>query len=231
MRIARVAIPALALILAAACGSSPKAGPGGGATGVTGSSGAPTTRPHYGGPSPTERPTVDPGTLPQTRAVPSDSTAAFRARMEALWRGIVDDSVSDAMPAFFPRSAYLQVKAISNAGADYQARLVGAFGLDIHAAHVLLGSGAPAAKLVSVSIPHQWTWIQPGGCYNRIGYWHAPGARLVYREGGQVRSFGVFSFISWRGEWYVVHLSSYSHPGTVDSPSVGVGSYGPPGGC
>jgi len=64
-----------------------------------------------------------------------------------------------------------------------------------------------------------------------VGYWHAPGSRLVYREQGAVRSIGVFSLISWRGQWYVVHLSSYDSPGTVDSPSTGRGTFGPPGGC
>lgn len=222
----RVGVLSLELLLAAACGSTGSS-PSGGTPGAAGPVRAPSADASHRGPSRT----VDPGTLRQTRTLPSGATRAFRVRMDALWRGIVNDSLADAMPAFFPRSAYLQVKAISNAGADYQARLVGAYRQDLHAAHVLLEPGAAGARLLSVSIPHQWAWIPAGGCSNRIGYWHAPGARLTYRESGQVRSFGVFSFISWRGAWYVVHLSSYTHPGTVDAPANGVGSYGPPGGC
>lgn len=153
------------------------------------------------------------------------------ARMDALWAGIVTDSVQTAMPAFFPLSAYTQVKAIGDPAGDYRDRLVAAYRLDIHAAHELLGSGAGTARFLRVSVPEQWAWIPSGGCYNDIGYWHAPGARLVYEEDGEIRSFGVFSLISWRGEWYVVHLSSYDHPGTVDAPSIGRGTYGPPGGC
>jgi hypothetical protein len=174
---------------------------------------------------------VDPGTLPQTHEVPSAETAAFRARMAALFRGITADSTAEAMPAFFPKSAYLQVKDISEPGRDYRDRLVSAFRLDLRAAHGLLGSDAANARLVGVFVPHQWTWIPAGGCFNKVGYWHAPGSRLVYRENGQVRSFGVFSLISWRGQWYVVHLSSYDSPGTVDAPSAGRGRFGPPGGC
>lgn len=151
--------------------------------------------------------------------------------MAALWRGIVRDSPAAALPAFFPRSAYLQVKAIADAAADYRDRLLGNFRLDLHAAHELLGPRAASARLVGVRVPHEWAWIEPGYCYNRIGYWHAPGSRLVYREGGRLLSFGIFSLISWRGEWYVVHLGPYDRPGTVDSPSSGIGSYGPPGGC
>jgi len=148
--------------------------------------------------------------------------------MALFWKGVVSDSLPAAMHAFFPRSAYIQIKAIADPGADFQSRLVAAYRLDLRAAHVLVG---PLATLVSVSIPRQWTWIPPGGCYNTVGYWHAPGARLVYKAGGQLRSFGIFSFISWRGEWYIVHLSSYDKPGTVDWPAIGRGSYGPAGGC
>lgn len=173
----------------------------------------------------------DPGALPQTTALPSAGTVRFRARMAALWRGIVDDSPAAARPAFFPRLAYRQVKQIADADADYGDRLLANYAADIHAAHVLLGRTAASARLVGVRVPKQWTWIPPGYCYNRVGYWHAPGARLVYREGGRVRSFGIFSLISWRGEWYVVHLAVYDRPGTVDDPSAGAGVFGPPGGC
>ena len=73
--------------------------------------------------------------------------------------------------------------------------------------------------------------VSPGYCYNRVGYWHAPGVRLVYEAHGQVRSVGISSFISWRGEWYVVQTRRLLHPGTVEDPAVGTGAYGPPGGC
>jgi len=173
----------------------------------------------------------DPGRLPQTAALPSSASVRFDDHMAALWRGIVRDSVVDARPAFFPESAYLQVKAVSDPAADYRDRLLANFRTDIHAAHVLLGRGAASARLVGVRVPREWAWIVPGYCVNRIGYWHAPGSRLVYREGGRLRSFGIFSLISWRGEWYVVHLSVWDHPGTVDAPAVGVGTFGAAGGC
>ncbi len=151
--------------------------------------------------------------------------------MAALWRGIVRDDPAAARAAFFPRSAYLQVKAVADASTDYGDRLLRNYALDIHAAHALLGRGAATARLVGVRVPHEWAWIVPGYCANRIGYWHAPGSRLVYRDGGSLRSFGIFSLISWRGEWYVVHLGVWDRPGAVDSPAAGLGTFGPPGGC
>ena len=173
----------------------------------------------------------DPGRLPQTTALPSAASRSFHARMAALWRAITHDAPAAATAAFFPRAAYLQVKAIPDAGTDYDSRLLRNFALDIRAAHSLLGRGARTARLVAVRVPRQWAWIVPGYCANRIGYWHAPGSRLVYRENGRTASFGIFSLISWRGQWYVVHLGVWNQPGTVDAPSTGGGSFGPPGGC
>jgi hypothetical protein len=174
---------------------------------------------------------ADPGRLPQTTVLPSSATPRFRARMAALWRGIVRDDPAAAAPAFFPRSAYLQVKALPDASADYRDRLLHNFRLDVRAAHRLLGRGAPRARLVGVRVPREWAWIVPGYCANSVGYWHAPGSRLVYREGGHLRSFGIFSLISWRGEWYVVHLGIWNEPGTLVAPAAGAGAFGPPGGC
>ncbi len=151
--------------------------------------------------------------------------------MQALWRGIVDDSAPAALPAFFPETAYAQVKQLPNAGADYRDRLLSNFRADLLAAHRLVFDGPGRPALATVLVPHEWAWITPGYCANKVGYWHAPGARLVYRRAGRTFSLGIFSLISWRGEWYVVHLSVWDKPGTVDDPSAGVGHVGPAGGC
>ena len=151
--------------------------------------------------------------------------------MAVLWRGVVGDSAAAALRAFLPEAAYRQLKAVANPDADWRDRLLHGFALDLHAAHVLLGPEAAQARLVGVSVPAQWAWIAPGGCYNRVGYWHAPGARLRYVVDGRLRSFGIYSLISWRGEWYVVHLGLWNRPGTVIDPADGPGRFGPPGGC
>jgi hypothetical protein len=152
-------------------------------------------------------PSVDPGTLPQTKTMPTDTDPQFTAGVNALWQGVVDDNPQEALPFFFPKSAYLQVKALSNAGSDYQNRLIGFYDLDVHAAHRLLGSGAKNAKLVGVSVPAKAAeWILPGVETNKLSYYRVYGSRLTYTEGGKTKSFGLFSLISWRGQWYVVHF-------------------------
>lgn len=168
-----------------------------------------------------------PGSLPQTRAIPSATSPRFRSLMGLLWAGIVRDSTARALPAFFPKAAYLQLKSIVDAGADWSARLVHDYALDIAAAHHHLGRGAGAARLIRVEAVASYAhWIQPGVCDNRIGYYEMPDARVLYREDGRVRSFGIASMISWRGVWYVVHLGAIlrsTDSGVVDDPSAGAG--------
>jgi hypothetical protein len=185
-------------------------------------------------PSVIEVPPPPPG-LPQTRAVPSAATAVFRAEMTDLWTAIVTDRPQTAAGAFFPVSAYKQVKAIADPAADWNARLFGDFRLDVGAAHRLLGPGAGQARLVRVIVPSaEAAWIDPGACYNSVGYWHVGGARLVYEQGSRLRSIGIASLISWRGRWYVVHFGAVIRTGTggvVDQPADGPGVPGPAGGC
>ncbi len=156
--------------------------------------------------------------------------------MATLWAGVVHNSTSRAMPAFFPRAAYLKVKA-PHAGPDYQYRILHAFTLDLGAAHALLGAGASSARLLSVRVPQEFAhWIGPGACDNQIGYWEVPNARVVYTENGHVHSFGIASMISWRGVWYVIHLgvvvpSGIPTSGVVDSPSAGPGTSVDSGTC
>ena len=168
-------------------------------------------------------PPVDPGTLPQTGAMPQSDDKMFQTGVQALWRGIVDNDPSAAASFFFPRAAYVQVKAIWDPESDYQNRLIALYDLDIQAAHAHLGADAASARLVDVQVPtSQAEWIVPGVEYNKGSYYRVYGTRLTYEEDGQTHSFGVFSLISWRGEWYVVHLgpsSRYGYEGIVYAPS------------
>jgi hypothetical protein len=172
------------------------------------------------------------GALPQTSVLPSARSVAFDHAMADLWLAVTSDNARFALPAFFPEAAYEQLKAIAYPAADWQYRLYYDFTLDVRAAHGLL---APGARLVRVIVPaDEAAWVYPGGCYNSIGYWHVGGARVVYMEHGQERSFGIASLISWRGVWYVVHFGEVLRPvvtGVVDQPADGPGIPGPPGGC
>lgn len=152
---------------------------------------------------------VDPATLPQTRDRPAASGPSFDARVAALWSAIVADDPAQAMPFFFPLPAYQQVKDVSDPASDWKHRLVAAYAHDIHALHRRLGDDASRAKLTSMDVPDaRGRWVDPGEEYNKLGYYRVFGSKLRYDVDGAARSFDVKSLISWRGEWYVVHLSA-----------------------
>lgn len=155
--------------------------------------------------------------------------------MAALWQGVVTGHATPAMPAFFPESAYAQLKSLPDPRADWEERLVRDFGLDVSAAHAVLGGAADSAKLVAVDVPSGYGhWVPAGVCSNSIGYYELPNARVVYDLDGSTRSFGIASMISWRGEWYVVHLGAILRSttgGVVDDPATGPGASAPSSTC
>jgi hypothetical protein len=139
------------------------------------------------------------------------------------------------LAAFFPKAAYARLKTIASASSDWTGRLVHDYSLDIAAVHSLLGRDAARARLITVDVPSGYGhWIPPGVCDNSVGYYEMPNARLVYREDGQIRSFGIASMISWRGVWYVVHLGAIlrsADSGVVDDPASGRGTSAYSGTC
>jgi hypothetical protein len=180
--------------------------------------------------------TTDPGTLPQTMQLPASTDPQFTAEMQALWQGVVQGSVTPALPAFFPKTAYVQLKTgIGDPAGDWQNRLVADYALDIGAAHALLGPDPAQAMFVSVSVPEQYGhWIPAGVCANGIGYYEVANSRVVYQLDGVTKSFGLASLISWRGEWYVVHFGAILRSGgggEVDDPETGTGYSAPSSTC
>ncbi|MDA8197377.1 MAG: hypothetical protein M0019_09280 [Actinomycetota bacterium] len=178
--------------------------------------------------------TIDPGLLPQTNAEPKISGSAIDKLMKNLFYGITQDSIATALSSFFTLDSYLSVKSLKDDAYDYAARLIFHYTLDIEAAHNYIASQG-AATYVGFYIPKANVhYVQPNTCYNRLGYWMAPDARILYSVGGVKYSIGVASLISWRGLWYVVHLGAINRTndvGIVYSPALGIGPPGPTGGC
>lgn len=152
--------------------------------------------------------TTDPGALPQTMARPTTDDPVFESHLQGLWRAVVDGDPAEAMAFFFPLSAYRQVKAIADPTHDWQTRLVADFDADVLADHAALGPGADGAQFTGVAVPTNAVWVPPGSEYNKGRYWRVYGSSVRYSAGGRNGSFVIASMISWRGEWYVVHLAS-----------------------
>ncbi len=160
-------------------------------------------------PSPSPSSSAEPSSLPQTHELPGSSTEAFQARVVGLWEAIVRDDPDLGMPFFFPLRAYVQVKDVSDPEADWRHRLVLAFRRDIHSIHARIGEAGGPGRLLALDVPAaRAQWVKPGEEWNKIGYFRVFGSKLRYEIDGEVRTIDVQSLISWRGQWYVVHLNA-----------------------
>jgi hypothetical protein len=149
--------------------------------------------------------------LPQTEDEPDWQAPLFQQRVRSLLAAIVADDPELARAFFFPLEAYELVKAIDDPARDWERRLWKLFVRDVHAYHAELGDDAAGAELVAFE-PNdaRKKWMKPHSEGNKLGYWRMTRNTLRVRDArAKEHRFEITSFISWRGEWYVVHLHGY----------------------
>jgi len=149
--------------------------------------------------------------LDQTDQRPTLTSASFQKRVELVARAILTGDVEPALPAFFPLVAYQQVKDVAKPERDYKFRLLANFKRDILEYHHALGAVATESKFDSVIVSEKDAkWMAPGSEGNKLGYFRVLRSRLRFTlPTGRSREFELTSLISWRGEWYVVHLHGF----------------------
>ncbi len=149
--------------------------------------------------------------LPQTEERPSATTERFQRRMQLLADSIRTGDAERAKSTFFPLVAYAQVKDVQKPERDYRYRLLAHFERDVREYHQALGPDAEKAELIGVEVPEaRAQWMKPGKEGNRIGYFRVLRSQLRFRlASGKERRLELTSMISWRGEWYVVHLHGF----------------------
>ena len=148
--------------------------------------------------------------LPQTEAEPSVDSAWFLAGTAALFRAIQNDDPATAEAFFFPLKAYEKVKDVADPARDYKTRLITHFRRDIHDYHKKLGARASEARFVGVELnKNTKRWMKPHTEGNKLGYFRVTHSTMRYAIGDAEKKLEVTSFISWRGEWYLVHLNGF----------------------
>ncbi len=147
-------------------------------------------------------------TSPEER--PLDDGPELQAKGKLLWQAIVDDTPEVAASFFFPKEAYVHVKAAKNPEGDWRWRLWKHFERDIHVLHKSQGQALAKATFKGLRIPPKRPhWAAPGNEYNRLGYWRAYGSQLTYELRGRERHVPISSLISWKSQWYVVHMTGF----------------------
>jgi len=149
--------------------------------------------------------------LAQTDQRPTLTSPSFQKRVTAVARAILTGDVEPALEAFFPLVAYQQVKDVAKPERDYKFRLVANFKRDLLDYHRALGAAASESKFEGIDVSEKDAkWMAPGTEGNRLGYFRVLRSRLRFTlPTGRSREFELTSLISWRGEWYVVHLHGF----------------------
>jgi hypothetical protein len=148
--------------------------------------------------------------LPQTEDEPKSDSPLFVRRLDLLFAAIVKGDAEIARPFFFPVEAYEVVKGIEKPAADWKARLWALFVRDVKRYHDALGPDPDKAKLVGFEPSANAKWMKPGAEGNLIGYHRMTRNKLlVTAADGKQHKLEITSLISWRGEWYVVHLNGF----------------------
>jgi hypothetical protein len=149
--------------------------------------------------------------LPQTDQRPTLSSSSFQERIDAVAKAIISGDAEPAVVAFFPLVAYQQVKDVAKPERDYRFRLLANFKRDVLEYHHALGAAAAEAKFSGVTVSERDTkWMAPGSEGNKLGYFRVLRSHLHFTlPAGRSRDFELTSLISWRGEWYVVHLHGF----------------------
>lgn len=131
--------------------------------------------------------------------------------MQRLADAILSGDAEAARSTFFPLVAYAQVKDVQKPERDYRYRLMAHFERDVREYKKSLGRDAEGAEFLGVSVPEERVeWMKPGKEGNRLGYFRVLRSRLRFRlASGKERTLELTSMISWRGEWYVVHLHGF----------------------
>jgi len=148
--------------------------------------------------------------LPQTKDEPSTEDPVFERHVALLWEAIVKNEPDLAKSFFFPVEAYEQVKAIKEPAKDWKYRLYKNFERDIKAYHQRLGKHRDEAKFLRLDVRRKPEWMKVGREGNLIGYYRVTRSLLYYEDHeGRELQLDLTSMISWRGQWYIVHLHGY----------------------
>jgi hypothetical protein len=140
---------------------------------------------------------------PPPRPPVGDAEAGARALFDA----VVHDEPARAAAFFFPRDAFLQVKAMAHPERYYD-RLRARFEQDIHALHAST-SELSRAVFERLELVERGGYVAVGEEGNKLPYWASRHSFLHYRVDGKPRKLELRVLITWQERWYVIHLSEF----------------------
>jgi hypothetical protein len=147
------------------------------------------------------------GATPPVSAPERPASEGAQGPARLLFQAIVEDQPALVDTFFFPRDAFVEVKAMARPE-RYWDKLHARFAADIHALHVRTPVLA-RASFVRLELTARGGYVLPGEEGNKLPYWAARHAWLHYRVGDQLRKLEVRVLITWKDTWYVIHLNEF----------------------
>jgi hypothetical protein len=138
---------------------------------------------------------------------PRPAVGDAEEKAERLFEAIVRDEPARAADFFFPRDAFLQVKATAEPG-RYFDKLRTRFDDDIHALHAAHPELA-RAKYLRFELVKRGGWVKVGEEGNNLPYWVSRHSWLHYEVDGKPAKLEVRVLITWDDHWYITHLSEF----------------------
>jgi hypothetical protein len=142
-------------------------------------------------------------TEPPPRPAAGDADDKARRLFEAIQK----DDPALAADFYFPRDAFLQVKAMADPG-RYWDRLRKRFDSDIHALHAAHPELAKAT-FVRFELVKRGGWVKVGEEGNKLPYWVSRHSWLHYTVDGKPAKIEVRVLITWDDHWYITHLNEF----------------------
>lgn len=134
--------------------------------------------------------------------MPALSTWETDAR--AFVAAIEKNDTSAARAFFFPREAFLPLKAMKGAERYYDEELVKLFDRDVGKAHEQLT--AQTGWELAAFEKGRCAWKEKGTEYNAIPYWSCYRNKLHLKKGDTKVAIPLRTLINWGPRWYVTHL-------------------------
>ena len=92
---------------------------------------------------------------------------------------------------------------------DWRYRLLAHYDQSILTLHSQVASQPGPLVFVGVTVPDTAQWMLPYTELNKGSYWRVLNSSIEYTAGGTPHTIPILSMISWRGEWYLIHIFSF----------------------
>lgn len=132
------------------------------------------------------------------------SQESWQEDVRVLIASIEKNDAAAARPFFFPRDAFLRLKAMKGADRYYDEELLKLYDRDIGKAHEQL-KGQTGWRLAAFE-KGRCVWKEKGTEYNEVPYWSCYRNKIHLEKDGTKVTIPLRTLINWGPRWYVTHL-------------------------